>query len=145
VRIAPGAVVPYPRIDMLSDRSQPTGTVLVVALVGAAAALSPILWSDSMWSWSEPDVIDFLILAWQFLPFAVLIFTREHFGTLAFVVAVALVVVATVAADLVVEHDTGSTAAVALLWVPVWLTMLIGIALLIMRAARGQRTGPGRV
>lgn len=131
--------------DSRGDGAEARGAVLAVAAIGAATALSPIVWSSVLWSWSDPQVIDFLILAWQFLPFGVLLLTRQHFATAAFVVAVAFVVAATVAVDVSVDRDNGSTAALALLWVPIWLTILIGIALLVTRAVRGRRAGATRV
>jgi len=127
----------------VDEQKTTDGTALTVAVVGVAAALSPLAWSDSSWSWSDPQIIDFVFLAWQFLPFGVLLITRRHFRPAALVTTAALVAVATVTADVVVEHDTGSTSAIALLWVPIWLTVLIGLALLTTQAMRRLRAGHG--
>jgi hypothetical protein len=115
--------------------------------VGLATALAPLAWGPFFGSRIDTDLGSGLLLAWQFLPFAVLIVAREK-ASLSAPAALAALTALTAALDVsVLLYSLDAQSPVALVFAPA--EFAIGVGLLIgvdsVARLRYERARPKRL
>ena len=110
--------------------------------MGAITALAPLAW---MPFFDETGGLDLdlgtvILLGWQVLPFGVLAAALPLLGRRVSIVALVLIIAATAAIDVtVLLYPSSSTDALAILWIPIWLSVGVGLLIGLTSLARTVR------
>ena len=117
----------------------PTGR-LAVLLVGLVAAISPFALFGHGGGWSLGDLFfDVFFIAWFISPFLLVIWLYDRLIRGERVVLTGGLALATVAFEIAVIRDESSTAAIALLFLPIYLLGGMAILLLVSLILRRLR------